>query len=127
VAIVLVLVIFKTQYDIVGTWTIHLIYDNDDNEWDSITVFSGNKKSGTTLDNYDASGTYTVDGKNVTFTLSWSNTIITFTGQFDGKDKMSGSFNEASKWTGTWTAVRGASNASVPKLKTKGINKGPAR
>ena len=124
VAAILVLVVFKTQYDIVGTWTIHIIYDDEGNPWDAITVFSGDKKSGTTRDDYGDTGTYTVHGNNVTFTLIWSDTIMTFTGEFDGKDEMSGSFDEASKWTGTWTAVRGAANASVPRPKPTGINNG---
>lgn len=115
VAAVLLLVVFKTQYDIVGTWTIHITYDNDDNVWDSITAFSGDKKSGTTLDNYDATGTYTVDGKNVTFTLSWLTTTMTFTGKFNGKDKMSGRFTETPHWVGPWTAVRSASSAGKIK------------
>jgi hypothetical protein len=128
VAAVLFLVVLKTKYDIVGTWTIHVAYDGDDYTFDSITVFTGDKKSGTTADDWSGTGTYTVDGKNVTFTLRWPNdNTSTFTGQFDGKDKMSGRFHETNNFDGPWTAVRGASAASLPKLKNTGTNKGPGR
>ena len=127
-AAVLVLVVLKTKYDIVGTWTIHITYDSNAYVFDSITVFTGDKKSGTTKDNWTGTGTYTVDGKKVTFTLRWpNNNTNIFTGQFDEKDKMSGRFLESNIFTGPWTAVRSASSASVPKLKIAGANQGPGK
>jgi hypothetical protein len=128
VAAVLFLVVLKTSYDITGTWTIHVTYDGDDYVFDALTVFKGDKKSGTTSDNWSGTGTYTVDVKKVTFTLRWPNgNTSTFTGQFDAKDKMSGRFHESHNFDGPWTAVRGASTASLPKLKNATKSNGPGR
>jgi len=131
VAAVLFLVVLKTNYDIVGTWAVHITYDDDPNgydTWDDTVVFNGGKESGTTLDDWYGTGTYTVNGKNVTFTLRWSNdNTSTFTGQFDGKDKMNGTFHESNDFDGSWTAVRGAAGASLPKLKNSATSKGPNR
>jgi hypothetical protein len=127
-AAVLVLVVFKAKYDIAGSWSLHATYDDDDYVYDSIIVFTGDKKSGTTSDNWGGSGTYSVDGKNVTFTIHWPNdNTSTYTGSFDGKDKMNGRFHESVGFDGPWTAVRGATAASLPKLKETGSNKGPGR
>ncbi len=127
-AAVLVLVVFKAKYDIVGSWSTHVTYDDDDYVYDSIIVFTGDKKSGTTADNYGGTGTYTVDGKQVTFTIRWPNdNTSTYTGTFDGKDKMSGRFHESAEFVGPWTAVRGATAAGLPHLKTTGGRRGPGR
>jgi len=127
-AAVLVLVVFKTKYDITGQWTIHIAYDDDPYVFDSSTVFAGNKKSGTSADNYGGTGTYTVDGKNVTFTIRWPNdNTSTFTGTFDDKDRMSGRFHEDFGFDGPWTAVRGATTAGLPNSKITGNRRGPGR
>jgi len=116
VAAVLVLVVFKTKYDIVGTW-------NETNTVISGTtaiVFSGDKKSGTlTLQpTYIDTGTYTVSSKTVHFefhatgyTYNW-----VYDGQFDSKDSMSGTVKyvpgSGTTSTGTWTATRKATTTS---------------
>ncbi|MCX6558115.1 MAG: hypothetical protein NTW95_11930 [Candidatus Aminicenantes bacterium] len=126
VAAVLFLVVLKTSYDIRGTWTVHITYDDDDYEWNTTPVFTGDKKSGTTTDNWSGTGTYTVDVKNVTFSLRWpNNNTSTFTGQFDTKDTMSGRFHESLDWDGDWTAVRVASGASLPTVKNLAKKRGP--
>jgi hypothetical protein len=131
VAAVLFLVVLKTNYDIVGSWTVNITYDDDpngDDKWYETVVFNGGKESGTTLDDWYGTGTYTVNGKNVTFNLRWgNNNTSTFTGQFDGKDNMSGTFHESNDFDGSWTAVRGAAGASLPKFKNSATNKGPNR
>jgi hypothetical protein len=127
-AAVLVLVVFKTKYDIAGSWSLHATYDDDDYVYDSIIVFSGDKKSGTTTDNWGGSGTYSVDGKKVSFTIRWPNdNTSTYTGTFDGKDKMNGRFHESVGFDGPWTAVRAATTAGLPKLKTTGSRRGPGK
>ncbi len=109
VTAVLILVVFKTQYDIVGTWT--FVFTGPFNTTLHYS-FAGDKKSGTWSDSegFDV-GTYTVDGKDVTMPVTGSpDTIIT--GQFTGKDTMTGT------WVGntmTWnfTATREATTAGV--------------
>jgi hypothetical protein len=120
VAAVLFLVVLKTSYDITGTWT------ETDTIWtggDTTIIFSGDKASGTLrLEEFDDTGTYTVDGKTVHFEFSTAGSAYkwVFDGQFDEKDKMSGTvqylYNNAVSDTGTWTATRNSAAATSSKL-----------
>ncbi|MCX6558112.1 MAG: hypothetical protein NTW95_11915 [Candidatus Aminicenantes bacterium] len=120
VAAVLFLVVLKTSYDIVGTWS------ETDTIWTegaTTIIFSGDKASGTlTLAEFDDTGTYTVDGKNVHFEFSIAGYTYkwVFDGAFDEKDKMSGTVqylnNNAVVDTGTWTATRTSGSAGSGKL-----------
>jgi hypothetical protein len=114
VAAVLILVVFKAGYDIRGNWAILI-----DSTWEGSMTFSGEKGSGTWT-NPDAwvekATSYTVDGKNVT----WTGTIYfapgtdfkatdTYTGKFDSKDIMSGTYTSNGvygNFTGYWVATR---------------------
>jgi hypothetical protein len=110
-AAVLFLVVLKTKYDITGEWRYSWKNTGDAN-WkytNQKIVFTGDKKQGT-LNYMDAyMGTYTVDGKNVTvlFTIE-SDWHVTNTGTFDGKDKITGTFqrNEIASLNGSWELVR---------------------
>ena len=118
VAAVLFLVVLKTSYDIVGTWTVHVSYDGNYADWDTLVVLSGGKKSGSAIEINGGSGTYAVDGKDITVILLWpSDEIITCTGKIESNDRMSGRFVESVYWQGDWTAVRVASGAALPGLK----------
>lgn len=121
IAAVLFLVVLKTSYDIVGTWkeTDTLISGT------TTMVFSGNKSSGSLeLPDYSDTGTYTVDGKTVHFEFNTPgyNYNFVFDGQFDSKDKMSGTVkfysNGAVDDEGTWSATRTATtptgNSKLP-------------
>jgi hypothetical protein len=120
VAAVLILVVFKTKYDIVGTWTFAFTGPYD------VTVhytFVGDKKSGTWSEvSGGDSGTYTMDGKDVTMTVSGSPETV-FTGQFTGKDTMTGTW----VWeTMTWnfTATREMTTAGVKTpMSAQGIHR----
>ena len=128
VAAILFLVVLKSDYNIVGTWLITISYDNDDYEYDSISVFSGDKKSGTLSDNHNGTGTYSVENKDVTFSLLWPNgNSSTFSGQFTSKNRMTGTFSEKAGWTGTWVAINNYTAASLPNIKTRSSSKGPGR
>jgi hypothetical protein len=120
VAAVLFLVVLKTKYDILGTWTA----TNTAYSPKPINItFSGTKKSGTlTMAEYIDTGTFTVDGKTVHFefhaagmTYNW-----VYDGQFDSKDKMTGNVkymvNNVVSLTGTWVANRVAASAATGKL-----------
>lgn len=111
VTAVLVLVVFKTKYDITGTWT--FVFTGYTIET-HILDFSGNKKSGSCRF-VDApvvfDGTYTVDGKDIVVALI-NFPAIQFIGHFTGKDAMSGTWVDGGKnWT--WTATRNAAVATA--------------
>lgn len=118
-AAVLVLVVLKTKYDIVGTWNL------DNTIWNlesTAVIFSGDKKSGTiALEKYIDTGSYTVAGKTVHFEFKAAGYSYNWVhdGQFDGKDKMSGTVkyyvNNVVSSTGTFTATRIASAAETGK------------
>jgi hypothetical protein len=117
IAAVLVLVVFKTKYDIVGRWDIHFTSSSPAHTWVWTLLFSGDRKSGRFADAEDT-GTYTVDNKDVT--IQYDDWEIRLTGRFDGKDKMSGSATFAGLTIGglditsaTWTATRLSSSASL--------------
>lgn len=109
VAAVLILVVFKTTYDIVGTWTFVFTGPYD------ATVrytFTGDEKSGTwfAIGGGDI-GTYTVDGKNVTMTVTGLPSVL-FSGQFTGKNTMTGSWVQGGS-TWNFTATRDVTPAGV--------------
>ena len=131
IAAVLVLVVFKTKYDITGTWSV-----TDSTSSDSYDiVFSGDKKSGTlTLEpTYLDTGTYTVSSKTVYFEYSATGYTYkwVYDGQFDDKDTMSGTVKyvpggSGTTSTGTWSATRSTTTtSSINKKATMG--RAPAR
>jgi hypothetical protein len=108
VAAVLFLVVLKTKYDIVGTWNY-----TSTGKW-PVTgqiVFTGTKESGTVswVGLVDV-GTYSVDGKNVTFTFGYQQYgTTTCTGKFNGKNEISGTYlytDEHNTDTATFTMTR---------------------
>jgi hypothetical protein len=121
VAAVLILVVFKTKYDIVGTWDLTTA-------WESGTggvitnEFVGDKETGDVnlvLNGNSAKwGEYTVDGKDVTFWILTS----TFTGKFTDKTHMSGTMVGAGSSTGTWTAVK-TSDTTIAPIPTSSIDR----
>ncbi|MBN2400073.1 MAG: hypothetical protein JXI33_07005 [Candidatus Aminicenantes bacterium] len=122
-AVVLVLVVLK-NYNIVGTWDISFIsitYPGDDLYWDM--TFTGTKKSGTFVDSDGLSGTYSISGKNIAY-IKYNTISITMTGQFDNKNKISGTYT----WTywdeiGTWSGIRIGSGAVTPRTPSKSKEK----
>jgi hypothetical protein len=114
VAAVLVLVVFKTSYDIVGSWDFE--FTGSSHEFYTLT-FTGSKGSGNfVFVNFAPyAGPYAVDGKNVTMTVT-SQPTVKFSGQFTGKDTMSGTWvvnNGGQTQTWTWTAKRATGAAVV--------------
>jgi hypothetical protein len=56
---------------------------------------------------YDDYGPYTVDGKKVTWTMASEDPNFVWTGEFTGKDAMSGTMvYPLEGYSGTWTATR---------------------
>ncbi len=101
VAALLFLVVLKTKYDITGAWTLTWQYQGYLQSSGTIT-FSGDKKSGTFVIG-SGSGTYTVDGKKVSWDYNGSDT--TYTGDFTDKTHMNGEMTSMGV-PGTWSAVK---------------------
>jgi len=124
VAAVLFLVVLKTKYDIVGEWR-YSWKNEGDTSWEEsnqVLVFSGDKKSGT-LTIWGIPGTYTVDGKNVTFTIDYMDygpdDYVTHAGTFVSKDIISGTWEYVQGgYSGSFEAVRASTTASSGSLQT---------
>jgi hypothetical protein len=109
VAAVLIFVVFKTSYDITGSW---VFVFTGPATYTYQATFTGTKDSGTYL--FPAtpmiSGTYTVSDKAVTMAVT-ADTAIVFTGSFTSKDAMSGNWTQDA-FHYTWTATRGTLTTS---------------
>jgi len=122
VAAVLALVVFKTKYDIRGTWNFDYVSTSPPHAWTWILTFTGDdKKSGGFTDAGDT-GTYKVDGKNVTikYNAPWDTNIAIKEAKFESKDKMSGratftdmTIGDLDITSATWTATRVGAAAAV--------------
>ncbi len=114
VTAVLFLVVLKTSYDITGTWT--FIFTHEATTETDIFTFSGTKANGNFVHNLNPTfvGTYQVDGKNVTMTLTY-HPSTQFSGQFNGKDTMTGTLIDTDDGNEVWnfTATRGTMTASL--------------
>ena len=109
IAAVLVLVVFKKTYDITGNWRLTIEYDGHPTGYNF--AFSGTKKSGTfniILPGYVlGSGTYEVDGKDVSITIDWNGPdVANLTGAFTDADHMEGTYTETPDYSGRWYAER---------------------
>jgi len=111
VAAVLILVVFKTKYDITGRWSVSYRWANGTSGTFTME-FVGDKKSGDAkwvIGNNSAKvGEYTVDGKKAT----WNILIATYTGEFTDKTHMEGNMSNTLSESGTWTAVQTAAAAT---------------
>jgi hypothetical protein len=129
-AAVLFLVVLK-NYNIVGSWS-GPMSNPTPQTWTGTLVFSGEKKTGTVLYSdpwyTNRSGNYTVDGKNVSFTvLVVAGQNVEFTGTFVSKNKMSGTWKNLAAPTtvfGPWEMTRAGSSAQQPTIQSLGAGKG---
>ena len=127
VVAILVLVVFKTSYDITGTWTLtfNVPSGNAFSRIDAFDVtFSGDKSSGSFEDVDDSlGGVYSVDGKNTNFHYT-GDADWAFIGTFSDKNTMNGSVT-GTAWVNngttpaqmlgvTWIATRISAAANRP-------------
>ena len=109
------------QYDIRGTWYVSEVYSDRSNFSVTLT-FTGDLDSGTVTDSDGGSGTYTIDGNNVTFTLIFPQITYEYTGSFLNHQNMSGDskrYTAADNYfTGEWIATK--DNASAKSIKSTG-------
>jgi hypothetical protein len=95
VAAVLILVVFKTKYDPLGAWAFKW-RDMPTYDWTTEPMnFSGNRTSGTVTYRTET-GTFSLDGKKLTFQWTYgTNNTITFTGEFQTKDQVTGTYTSS--------------------------------
>lgn len=102
----------KKEFNITGTWNIHIVYAGT-YVYDCTITFSGSETSGIATcicAPNDGSGLYTVtDGEAISFTITWPNAgyVDDFVGTKGSDTYMSGTLIENPGNTpGTWTATR---------------------
>ena len=101
--------VVKARYDIRGNWLVFYSWQDDAGSGMCQIMFTGDRGSGMfdylETDLTPLTGTYSVDGKEVTWTLTGDSTV--FTGEFINSDMMGGtSYSPALAASGTWTAER---------------------
>jgi hypothetical protein len=129
-AAVLFLVVLKTKYDPLGSWSGPM--SNQYQNWTGSMTFSGKKKSGTVsysdpwLPNQP--GTFTVDKENITIMLNLTDgSTVSFTGTFKTKDMMSGTWKNNSAPTtvfGNWQMNRAGTAAQQPVVQNLAAGRG---
>jgi hypothetical protein len=77
------------QYDIRGSWTLTEGY-SDSSAFSVTLTFSGDLTSGTVTDSDGGTGTYTVDGNDVSFTINYPQVTYEYNGSFTDRENMSG-------------------------------------
>ncbi|MCP4216540.1 MAG: hypothetical protein GY765_17955 [bacterium] len=100
----------KLQYNIAGSWEIAETY-NDTSFFSVTLTFTGDMDSGTVTDSDGGTGTYTVDGTSVNFSLDFPEVSYEYTGNFVTRDTMSGysvriTENGEKRESGTWNSAR---------------------
>ena len=102
----------KKKFDINGVWIITLNYVTPwSDTYSGTIVCTGSKTSGSvtyTIATWDiAIGTYSVNGKNVTLSVTWLNSnTSTFSGTSTDDNAISGNISETGGATGNWSATR---------------------
>ncbi|MCP4152217.1 MAG: hypothetical protein GY757_31045 [bacterium] len=101
-----------SEYDIRGEWTLVESYLND-SSFEVMVTFDGDIESGTVTDSDGGSGTYTVTGAGIEFTIEYPNVTYEYTGTIASLEAMSGSAkritdpsNSESDVAGGWSASR---------------------
>ena len=125
VAAVLILVVFKTKYDIRGNWTMQrTMLSGGSGTTTRYFVFTGSRDSGTLeVTDVDDIGTYTTSGDKVDF-QQWDSGHAYdyyYTGQFSDKNNMNGTWyldQGGIIQTGTWTAICTLHTTAIPSPMT---------
>ena len=112
-AVVLFLFVLN-KYDIRGTWTYKWRNSTDTNYTTQSITFAGERTSGTST-YFGTNGTYTVKGKKLTATWTYSGTTIKvdIAGEFTDKDNVAGTWTATSGVHGDWLMIRVSSATSI--------------
>ena len=104
----------EKQFNVLGTWTLDEAYANQAAFTVTVT-FSGDAASGTVVDSDGGTGTYTVDGDDINFTLVFPDITYEYVGTFSDDENMSG---ESRRYTspveyssGGWAATKNTTAA----------------
>lgn len=104
------------HYDIQGSWTLEEDYD-DESSFDVTVIFTGDDTSGTVVDSDGGTGTYSVDGISITFTLEFPSITYEYSGLFTNADTMSGTskriISGGATIDGDWIATRTSTGSST--------------
>jgi len=100
----------EKEFYIQGSWRLAEQYE-DGSSFAVTVLFTGETESGTVVDSDGGTGTYTVSGAKVSFTIQYPEVIYEYTGSFTAEDKMSGDskrlyVNENIFNNGAWTAAK---------------------
>lgn len=104
----------KDDFNILGNWTINMVYEGDYTYYGGIITFAGSQESGSVSISYPpdpqvGTGTFTVNDTVVTFTIYWPRAQYTdtCTGSMANDNSMSGTLVEQPGNTpGTWNCTR---------------------
>ncbi|MCP5051288.1 MAG: hypothetical protein GY940_29250 [bacterium] len=115
------LVLADRYFEIRGTWRLQEFYE--DNSTFIVTLtFSGDEgTSGTVVDSDGGTGTYTVSGPSVSFTIEYPDVVYEYTGTFTAEDNMQGNSDRittSNTYPGLWSAAR-ESAATTSSRKTR--------
>ena len=99
-------------FDITGKWrvreTVNWADGSDTKTVEFIVTFSGNYQSGRTSSGAN-SGSYSVDGQDIEYSLSGVEGLRSFVGAFVDSSYLSGTITVSYQnltWSGTWSATR---------------------
>ncbi|UCH98404.1 MAG: hypothetical protein JSV88_16600 [Candidatus Aminicenantes bacterium] len=100
----------EKEYYIQGTWGLTEQY-NDGSSFEVTVTFIGDTESGEVFDSDGGTGTYTVDGRSVNFTIYYPEVIYEYTGSFYDEETMIGDakryiISESTYERGTWNATK---------------------
>lgn len=104
------------HFDIRGSWTLEEQY-YDGSSFEVTVTFSGDDESGTVSDSDGGTGTYTVNGTVVNFTLQFPDVSYDYSGLFADENRISGSairfLSDGTNSTGAFLATRNTSGTSA--------------
>ena len=107
------------HYDIQGSWTLEEEYD-DESSFDVIVTFTGDDTGGTVVDSDGGTGTYTVDGVHVNFTLEFPIITYEYGGLFIDENTISGTsrriISGGTTIDGNWVATRTSAGSSTTRV-----------
>lgn len=98
----------EKEYYIQGSWTLAEEYD-DGSSFAVTVTFTGDTENGTVVDSDGGTGTYTVSGGSVNFTIVYPDVTYEYTGKFEDEENMTGNSkrfytSENTYTNGVWAA-----------------------
>jgi hypothetical protein len=106
------------RYNVQGAWTLTEAY-SDGSSFTVTATFSGDYDQGTVTDSDGGSGPYTYDDSTLKFSLLFPDVTYEYSGSFTDSNDLSGTCTRYQTSdnviSGSWTAVRITSAASLPR------------